>query len=37
MTSDKARKAKVRARMARTGEPYSEAARQLDQSTAPTT
>ncbi|WP_306358961.1 MULTISPECIES: hypothetical protein [unclassified Nocardia] len=31
MTSDKARKAKVRARMARTGEPYSEAARQLDQ------
>ncbi|NKY53930.1 hypothetical protein [Nocardia vermiculata] len=35
MTSDKARKAKVRARMARTGEPYSEAARQLDQSTSP--
>lgn len=32
MTQNKARKAAVRARMAETGEPYSEAARQLDAS-----
>jgi hypothetical protein len=31
MTQNKARKAAIRERMERTGEPYSEAARQLDE------
>jgi hypothetical protein len=35
MTQDKARKAAVRARMAQTGEPYTEAARQLTDPVSP--
>ena len=36
MTENKARKAAIRARMAETGEPYTEAARRLDEQTATT-
>jgi hypothetical protein len=35
MTQDKARKAAVRARMAATGEPYTEAARRLANQVSP--
>ena len=37
MTENKARKVAIRARMAKTGEPYTEAARRLDEQTATTT